>query len=233
MRRAGGLQRGGILITAVLGVGLLSGFDTPARAESDASGELLRNGGFEKPELKKEQVVAFPDLPEATEEALAWRVVGDPRRAQWVRFDNDDSDAPSANQQFVEITEHPGEKNVILEQTIHTGLDAIDDEVPTYEITFKASRPEDSATPVVSALVILLEPGTERGQQSTGVNRLDNLPQGEFTKHTFRFSLHPEARADRFIIRFVLRGGPWPGGPNLEGQQRLRLDDVRLQRIHR
>lgn len=207
---------------------LLPGATAHANPEGD-----LRNGGFETPRLRGEPMQPFSQLTEPA----GWNAPSGKANVAWARPGHPaEEDLPSAPEgaQYAVIEEARSDKPVILQQAVDLNPGDFAD-TPAFELTFQAGRPNDEPMALASALVILLEPGTDKGKRSVGTDVIRTVEAGKFEKRRLSFNLPGDAdvRKDRFFVRFVVRSAPdWTGYENPRGQQRLLIDDVRLRRVY-
>jgi hypothetical protein len=203
----------------------------------------LQNPGFEQPVLESGTSATLASLLDRSPEP-AWRAAGDDRElVRFVRPASKEShqNYPAAPQgrQYVKLTERHDGRPVIFEQVVDlpAGVGRLERDASTntasYEVAFDVRRPADGPMPAASVLVILLDRDTEEAIQSVGIPRLEPLPREQWVRRSFRFAPPAEARPDRVVLRFVLRGDTAPGGPTPEGRQSVMFDHVELVRVYR
>ena len=214
----------------IIGAALL----TVSTAVGATNADGLRNGGFESPALNAGATEPFFRLTDRANNPVAWEAPAAPARIEWVRPGADGKSLPPAPEgsQYAAIREHPSDRPMILNQPVDVEA-ATSAGAGTYELAFRVGRPNDEPMALCSALIILLEPGSDKPRTSTGTPIIGTVDPGAFAERTVRFTIPPEARQDRFFVRFVVRGTEqWMGLSNPPGEQRMLIDDVRLRPVY-
>lgn len=206
----------------------------PQASASEPARERLLNGNFENPVLDRGELRPFHRLTGDRSASPGWRMPKHRANVEWVRPRPETGALPPApeGEQYIIIRELESDEPVIFEQVVEIPSTGSGETGP-FELSFQAGRPNGEPMALASALIILLEPESNKAKTSTGSEFIEFVEPGTFARRSLRFNLPTDVRQDRFLVRFVVRGGDrWIGLPNSPGQQRLLIDDVRLQPVY-